>query len=240
MPLTSARDALPWVEKYRPTTLNGIVHHTRIIHLLRRFIATRTMPHLFFYGPPGTGKTSTILSCAREVYGKATNMMVLHLNASDERGIDVVRKQIIQFASTSSLFHVSTTMAKLVVLDEADSMTHTAQIALRDIMMQYDTLFCLIGNYQYALLPPLQSRVVRLLFTPIPVEDAVAVGAHHVQQDVVGDEAQHGRDALDAEQAGGERRALRLHNARRCIDVVRAANALYDTWSGKSVVLCTS
>lgn len=204
MPHKSARDALPWVEKYRPTTLNGIVHHTRIIHLLRRFIATRTMPHLFFYGPPGTGKTSTILSCAREVYGKATNMMVLHLNASDERGIDVVRKQIIQFASTSSLFHVSTTMAKLVVLDEADSMTHTAQIALRDIMMQYDTLFCLIGNYQYALLPPLQSRVVRLLFTPIPVEDAVAVGAHILEAEGVA----HEPGCLERvyEQTGGDMR----------------------------------
>jgi DNA polymerase III delta prime subunit len=176
MPLKRPNDALPWVEKYRPKTLNGVVHHTHIIHLLRHFISTHEMPHLFFYGPPGTGKTSTILSCAKEVYGKATNMMVLHLNASDERGIDVVRKQIIQFASTSSLFHVDTTMTKLVVLDEADSMTHAAQIALRDIMMQYDTLFCLIGNYQYALLPPLQSRVIRLLFTPIPVADAVAVG----------------------------------------------------------------
>ena len=66
MPLTSARDALPWVEKYRPTTLNGIVHHTRIIHLLRRFIATRTMPHLFFYGPPGTGKTTAAKIAAAE------------------------------------------------------------------------------------------------------------------------------------------------------------------------------
>jgi replication factor C subunit 3/5 len=196
--------ALPWVEKYRPTTLNGIVHHKHIIHVLRQFISTREMPHLFFYGPPGTGKTSTILSCAKEVYGKAAGMMVLHLNASDERGIDVVRKQIIQFASTSSLFHVHTTMAKLVVLDEADAMTHAAQMALRDIMMQHDTLFCLIGNNQFALLPPLQSRVVRLLFTPIPVADAVAVGASILE----GEGVAHEPGCLERvyEQTGGDMR----------------------------------
>lgn len=204
MPLKSPNDVLPWVEKYRPTTLRGIVHHTHIIHLLRQFISTHEMPHLFFYGPPGTGKTSTILSCAKEVYGKATNIMVLHLNASDERGIDVVRKQIIQFASTSSLFHVSTKMPKLVVLDEADSMTHSAQIALRDIMMKYDTLFCLIGNYQYALLPPLQSRVIRLLFTPIPVADAIAVGASILEKE--GIQCESGCLERVYEQTGGDMR----------------------------------
>lgn len=166
---------LPWVEKYRPKSLNEVVYHSNIIHLLRHFISTQEMPHLFFYGPPGTGKTSTILSCAKEIYGKAASMMVLHLNASDERGIDVVRKQIIQFASTSALFHVNTNMAKFVILDEADSMTRVAQLALRDIMIQYDTLFCLIGNYKYAFHPSLQSRMIHLLFTPIPLNAAVNI-----------------------------------------------------------------
>ena len=172
----SSTTTLPWVEKYRPTSLQHIVHHDAIVKLLRVFIVSRESPHLFFYGPPGTGKTSTILSCAREIYGKSVTTMVLHLNASDERGLDVVRKQIIQFASTANFFCVDKTLCKLVVLDEADSMTSAAQMALRDIMMTYDTLFCLIGNYQYALLPPLQSRVVRLLFTPIPQADAIALG----------------------------------------------------------------
>ena len=175
--------ALPWVEKYRPQSLSHIVHHDTIIQLLRVFIRSRQMPHLFFYGPPGTGKTSTILSCAREIYGKHHSTMVLHLNASDERGIDVVRKQVIQFASTANFFCADRSAGKLVILDEADSMTHAAQIALRDIMMAYDTLFCLIGNYQYALLPPLQSRVVRLLFTPIPEPDALALGVKVLAQE---------------------------------------------------------
>ena len=180
---TTRSSTLPWVEKYRPTSLQHIVHHEAIVKLLRVFIASRESPHLFFYGPPGTGKTSTILSCAREIYGKSVTTMVLHLNASDERGLDVVRKQIIQFASTANFFCADKTLCKLVVLDEADSMTSAAQMALRDIMMTYDTLFCLIGNYQYALLPPLQSRVVRLLFTPIPQADAVALGAHVLQSE---------------------------------------------------------
>lgn len=230
--MSSITETLPWVEKYRPKTFNDIVHHSRIIYLLRRFIATRTMAHLFFYGPPGTGKTSTILSCAHEIYGKAANMMVLHLNASDERGIDVVRKQILQFASTSSLFYNSVHMSKLVILDEADSMTHCAQVALRDIMMQYDTLFCLIGNYQYALLPTLQSRVVRLLFTPIPMGDAIAVGKHILNSE--GIEFEPECLQMVYEQTGGD--------MRQYVNVLQALHMRVDveqlTESSLSTLLC--
>lgn len=174
---------LPWVEKYRPTQLNQIVHHTDIIHLLRVFMKEKAMPHLFFYGPPGTGKTSTILSVANEIYGKYMSTMVLHLNASDERGIDVVRKQIIQFASTTSVFGNTTSLTKMVILDEADSMSRVAQIALRDVMMEQDTLFCFIGNYQYAFQTHLQSRVIKLLFTPIPKQDALALGFRVIEKE---------------------------------------------------------
>lgn len=174
---------LPWVEKYRPTQLNQIVHHTDIIHLLRVFMKEKEMPHLFFYGPPGTGKTSTILSVANEIYGKYMSTMVLHLNASDERGIDVVRKQIIQFASTTSVFGNTTSLTKMVILDEADSMSYVAQIALRDIMAEHDALFCFIGNYQFAFQPQLLSRVIKMLFTPIPKADALQLGANVLQQE---------------------------------------------------------
>lgn len=174
---------LPWVEKYRPTRLDDIVHHKDILHLLRIFMKERDMPHLFFYGPPGTGKTSTILSVAHEIYGKYMNTMVLHLNASDERGIDVVRKQIIQFASTTSIFKSNSSLTKMVILDEADSMSSMAQIALRDIMMSYDTLFCFIGNYQFAFQPQLQSRVIKLLFTPIPKPMALDLGKKILTQE---------------------------------------------------------
>ena len=108
---------IPWVEKYRPKEMDRIVQHEVICRIMREFIRTcNCLPHLFLYGPPGTGKTSTIMSCAYELYGKAASMMVLHLNASDERGVDVVRKQIIQFASTRNMFQPND-REKLVVLD---------------------------------------------------------------------------------------------------------------------------
>jgi DNA polymerase III delta prime subunit len=174
---------LPWVEKYRPTRLDDIVHHKDIIHLLRVFMKQRDVPHLFFYGPPGTGKTSTILSVAKEIYGKYASTMVLHLNASDERGIDVVRKQIIQFASTTSMFGNVASLTKMVILDEADSMSRVAQIALRDVMISYDTLFCFIGNYQFAFQSQLQLRVIKLLFTPIPKNEAMRLGTNILKQE---------------------------------------------------------
>jgi DNA polymerase III delta prime subunit len=167
---------IPWVEKYRPQQLCEIVHHKHIVQLLRAFIRTTGIPHLFFYGPPGTGKTSTILSCANEIYGKHSSSMVMHLNASDERGIDVVRNQIIQFASTATMFCADPSLSKLVILDEADSMSHVAQTALRDIILGHDTRFCFIGNYQYAFEPQLMSRVIHLMFTPIPKAAALQLG----------------------------------------------------------------
>lgn len=175
---------LPWVEKYRPNNLSNIVHHNFILKILRSFLKSNSLPHLFFYGPPGTGKTSTILSCAQEIYGKSTKMMVLHLNASDERGVDVVRKQIIQFVSTSNLF-CCTGGAKLVILDEADSLTEQAQVALRDTIMRYGARFCLIGNFQYSLIPSLQSRVVKLLFTPVPMTEAVKVASAILEKEKI-------------------------------------------------------
>ena len=179
----TTRSNIPWVEKYRPKCLTDVVHHKDVIQLLRTFIRSKEMPHLFFYGPPGTGKTSTILSCANEIYGKNSSTMVMHLNASDERGVEVVRKQIIQFSSTSVMFHKTTHLNKLVILDEADSMSSCAQQALRDIMVIYDTLFCFIGNYQYAFQPQLQSRVIKLLFTPIPEESAIELGKQILQKE---------------------------------------------------------
>jgi len=181
--MNKANRNVPWVEKYRPQQLADVVHHHDIIQLLRAFICSKAIPHLFFYGPPGTGKTSTILSCATEIYGKHSSTMVMHLNASDERGVDVVRKQIIQFSSTNVMFSKSSHLNKLVILDEADSMSSGAQQALCDIMLMYDTLFCFIGNYQYSFQPQLQSRVIKLLFTPIPEDSAVDLGTSILQKE---------------------------------------------------------
>jgi replication factor C subunit 3/5 len=104
---------------------------------------------LLFYGPPGTGKTSTIVACAKYMYGRDYGMMVLELNASDARGIDVVRDIIKTFAETQVPFSKSEYTIKLIILDEADAMTRDAQAALRRIMEKYSrtTRFCMICNY---------------------------------------------------------------------------------------------
>lgn len=121
---------------------------------------------MLFYGPPGTGKTSTIIALAREIYGPNYKNMVLELNASDDRGIDVVRNQIKNFASTMQMFSKG---FKLIILDEADAMTAVAQNSLRRIIEKYtkNTRFCILANYAHKLNPALISRCTRFRFHPI-------------------------------------------------------------------------
>jgi len=161
---------LPWVEKYRPNALDELISHEDIISTIRTFISQDKLPHLLFYGPPGTGKTSTILACAKEIYNpKQFNSMVLELNASDDRGIGIVRGQILNFASTRTIFSSG---YKLVILDEADAMTNDAQNALRRIIEKFteNVRFCLIGNYLGKIIPALQSRCTRFRFGPLGAE----------------------------------------------------------------------
>ncbi|KIX09792.1 uncharacterized protein Z518_00873 [Rhinocladiella mackenziei CBS 650.93] len=180
-----AGDNLPWVEKYRPNTLEDVSGHQDILATINRFVEHNRLPNLLLYGPPGTGKTSTILALARQIYGvKNMQQMVLELNASDDRGIDVVREQIKTFASTRQIFSVSTQQTtsaakfglgafKLIILDEADAMTSAAQMALRRIMEKYiaNTRFCIIANYTHKLSPALLSRCTRFRFSPLKEAD---------------------------------------------------------------------
>ncbi|TVY22145.1 Replication factor C subunit [Lachnellula hyalina] len=177
-----AEDSLPWVEKYRPDTLEDVSGHQDILATINKFVDTNRLPHLLLYGPPGTGKTSTVLALARRIYGaKNMRQMVLELNASDDRGIDVVREQIKTFASTKQIFimnptnNPATSIAtyKLIILDEADAMTSTAQMALRRIMEKYtaNTRFCVIANYTHKLSPALLSRCTRFRFSPLKERD---------------------------------------------------------------------
>ncbi|CAG9857368.1 unnamed protein product [Phyllotreta striolata] len=158
---------LPWVEKYRPSTLDELVSHEDIIRTISKFIKDDQVPHLLFYGPPGTGKTSTILACARQLYTPAQfSSMVLELNASDDRGIGIVRGQILTFASTRTIFKKG---FKLIILDEADAMTMDAQNALRRVIEKYteNVRFCIICNYLSKLVPALQSRCTKFRFKPL-------------------------------------------------------------------------
>ncbi|GAM86734.1 hypothetical protein ANO11243_047530 [Dothideomycetidae sp. 11243] len=187
-----AQDSLPWVEKYRPNSMEDVSGHQDIIATINKFVEANRLPHLLLYGPPGTGKTSTVLALARRIYGtRNMRQMVLELNASDDRGIDVVREQIKTFSSTKQIFSsfsaapketngtttngTSSSLAtyKLIILDEADAMTSTAQMALRRIMEKYtaNTRFCIIANYTHKLSPALLSRCTRFRFSPLKEQD---------------------------------------------------------------------
>lgn len=138
---------------------------------LTNLIDGGNLPHLLLYGPPGTGKTSTIVATAKRMYGSAAayKSMTLELNASDARGIDVVRNEIKEFAGTKQLFNKG---IKLIILDEADAMTQDAQFALRRIIEKYtkNARFCLICNYVSKIIPALQSRCTRFRFAPLKRE----------------------------------------------------------------------
>ena len=175
----SQNNSLPWVEKYRPDNLNDIISHKEITTTLTNLIGSNKIPHMIFYGPPGTGKTTTIIACAKKIYGPNYRSMILELNGSDDRGINVVREQIKNFSATdskiSSMLTTSeeyankTNNIKLVILDEADAMTYDAQFALRRVVELYtdSTRFCLICNYLTKIIPALQSRCQMFRFAPI-------------------------------------------------------------------------
>ena len=167
----------PWVEKYRPTNFNDIVLDTLNKLMMRNIIKTGHFPNLLFYGPPGTGKTTTIMNLVNE-YQLATmnhinSGLMIHLNASDERGIDIIRIQINSFVTTKSLFG---TGMKFVILDEVDYMTKNAQMALRHLLnsynySQHNVRFCLICNYISRIDEALQTEFVRMRFNQLPVSD---------------------------------------------------------------------
>ncbi|KAK6246237.1 hypothetical protein SCA6_009327 [Theobroma cacao] len=166
---TNDTKATPWVEKYRPQSLADVAAHRDIVDTIDRLTSENRLPHLLLYGPPGTGKTSTILAVARKLYGAHYHNMILELNASDERGIDVVRQQIQDFASTQSFSFGAKSSVKLILLDEADAMTKDAQFALRRVIEKYtkNTRFALICNHVNKIIPALQSRCTRFRFAPL-------------------------------------------------------------------------
>ena len=172
------KETLPWIEKYRPNTLGEMISHENITGTLQKFISNKFLPHLLFYGPPGTGKTSTIMACAKEIYGSYLPLMTMELNASDDRGIEVVRNRIKQFVSSGNAFFGKTleekkNIFKLVILDETDAMTDDAQAILRQVVEKYtkNARFCLICNYIKKINPALQSRCTTFRFSPLsPVQ----------------------------------------------------------------------
>lgn len=170
-------DSMPWVEKYRPSCFDDIVLEPMNRMILSNILKTNYFPNLLFYGPPGTGKTTTIINLVT-AYQTKLNMqnrgLMIHLNASDERGIDIIRNQINNFVSTKSMFGNG---IKFVILDEVDYMTTNAQIALRYLLTSYtdnNVRFCLICNYVSRIDESLQTEFVRMRFNQLPQADIFA------------------------------------------------------------------
>lgn len=173
----------PWVEKYRPKKLDEVAAQDHAVTVLKKTLTSANLPHMLFYGPPGTGKTSTILALTRELYGpELSKTRVLELNASDERGIAIVREKVKNFArlmvskpSKGDLEKYPCPPYKIIVLDEADSMTADAQSALRRTMENYSnvTRFCLICNYVTRVIDPLASRCSKFRFKSLDESNAM-------------------------------------------------------------------
>ncbi|KAM0340831.1 hypothetical protein ACHAPQ_000940 [Fusarium lateritium] len=172
----------PWVEKYRPKTLSDVTAQDHTVDVLQRTLQSSNLPHMLFYGPPGTGKTSTVLALAKELYGpEMIKSRVLELNASDERGISIVREKVKNFARMQ-LTNAAPGYKdkypcppfKIIILDEADSMTQDAQSALRRTMETYSkiTRFCLICNYVTRIIDPLASRCSKFRFKSLDQSNA--------------------------------------------------------------------
>lgn len=218
--------SIPWIEKYRPQTLNDIVSHKIVIKTLKKFMQNNSLPHMIFYGPPGTGKTSTILACAHELYGEKQKFMTFELNASDDRGINIVRNIIRDFASTKRMFKGHT----IIILDEADSLTIDAQYALRSIMDTYieNTIFCLICNYISKIIPPIVSRCTRFHFVTIP--------SNHIQTYI---NMIASKENLNITSNGLKRIIRSCHgDLRMAINIIQSTSMSYTVISEENIVKC--
>ncbi|UHH25395.1 replication factor C small subunit [Halobacterium noricense] len=217
-----------WVEKYRPQRLEDVVGHPSITERLRSYVDRDDLPHLLFAGPAGTGKTTASLAIAKEIYGDDWQDNFLELNASDERGIDVVRDRIKDFARTSFGGYDH----RIIFLDEADALTDDAQSALRRTMEQFseNTRFILSCNYSSKIIDPIQSRCAVFRFSPID-DDAVAA---HLRDLADREDLEYTDDGIDALVYAAD------GDMRRAINALQAASATGDVVDEETVFAITA
>lgn len=222
---------LPWVEKFRPKKLNDVLSHENVISALKTLIKKNQFPHLILSGPPGTGKTSAIMACATELYGSNYPVMVLDINASEERGIEVVRNKIKDFISTKGIFlNNKSNMFKLVILDEADAMTIDAQSMLMSVIEKYtiNVRFCLICNYIKKISPSIQSRCTAFKFSPLSSKD-ITKKINEIGKTMNLDVNQTGIDTIIKISRGDMRKVL---------NILQATSMTYDKINSRNVTLC--
>ena len=171
--LDTAKNNIPWVEKYRPTNFDDIVLDKLNRQIFEKVLEKDYFPNLIFYGPPGTGKTTTIINLIQtyqQKHNQISKGTILHLNASDERGIDIIRNQLYQFVKTKNLFE---TGIKYVILDEVDYMTKNAQQALKYLLQcsSQNVRFCLICNYISKIDDSLKNEFIAIRFNQLPKKE---------------------------------------------------------------------
>lgn len=197
-----------WVEKYRPKSLDDIVNHDEIIESLKSYVEKGNIPNLIFAGPAGVGKTASALAIVHDLYGEKYDQYTLELNASDKRGIDMVRNDLKDFSRSIPSGKVS---YKLLILDEADHLTSEAQHALRRTMEKFSDLtrYVLICNYSSKIIEPIQSRCSLFTFSHLP-ESKVKEQLSHIAKQEELKITDEGINALVEVSRGDLRKAINL------------------------------
>lgn len=211
-----ANDSDIWIEKYRPKRFSEIKGQDTIVNKIEAFVKSRNLPHLLLAGPPGVGKTTLALTIAYEMYGENWHSHFLELNASDQRGIDIIRTKIKDFARTKAIEDVP---FKIIYLDESDALTKDAQHALRRTMENYthSTRFILSCNYSSKIIDPIQSRCALFRFKPLTQDYIYEIIDHITKQEglSVSDDA---KEALFSASGGDCRKVENLLQSSAIID----------------------